>query len=124
VIEKLEKIKPLKGVYGNIDGQEIRQVFPKNLRFMCEEVDVWLTHIGGYPKRYNIDVKDEIKRNPPNLFISGHSHILKVMYDQQLNLLHINPGAAGNQGFHKVKTIIRFSIDKKEIKDLEVIELG
>lgn len=124
IIKKLEKIKPLKGVYGNIDGQEIRQLFPKNLRFKCEEVDVWLTHIGGYPNRYSTDVREEIKKNPPNLFISGHSHILKVIYDQKLNLLHINPGAAGNQGFHKVKTIVRFTIDKKEIKDLEVIELG
>lgn len=123
VIEKLEKIKPLKGVYGNIDGQVIRNIFPKNLRFMCEDVDVWLTHIGGYPNNYNIAVRNEIKINPPDLFISGHSHILKVIYDQKLDLLHINPGAAGNQGFHKVKTIVRFTIDKKEIKDLEVIEL-
>lgn len=124
VIEDLQKIKPLKGVYGNIDGQEIRTVFPKNLRFKCEEVDVWITHIGGYPNRYSKDVKDEIKINPPQLFISGHSHILKVMFDKKLKLLHINPGSAGKSGFHKVKTIVRFTIDGKDIKDMEVIELG
>lgn len=124
IIHKLKKINHVKGVYGNIDGQEIRQLFPKNLRFKCEEVDVWLTHIGGYPNKYSIDVKQEIEKNPPDLFISGHSHILKVMFDHKLNLLHINPGAAGKYGFHKIKTIVRFTIDKKKIKDLEVIELG
>ncbi|MDF1672621.1 MAG: metallophosphoesterase family protein [Vicingaceae bacterium] len=124
VIKQLTKIKPVRGVYGNIDGQEIRKLFPKHLKFTCEEVKVWITHIGGYPNRYSIDVRDRIKTNPPNLFISGHSHILKVMFDKKLNFLHINPGAAGKSGFHKVKTLIRFTIDKKEIKDLEVIELG
>lgn len=123
VVEQLEKMKPLKGVYGNIDGQDIRTRFPKNLRFNCEDVDVWITHIGGYPNRYNHDVREEIKKNPPKLFICGHSHILKVMYDEKLKLLHINPGAAGQQGFHKVKTIVRFTIDKNEIKELEVVEL-
>ena len=124
VIRSLTKIKHVRGVYGNIDGQDIRKYFPKHLRFKCEEVDVWLTHIGGYPGRYAPDIREKIKKNPPRLFITGHSHILKVMFDKKLNLLHINPGAAGKQGFHKVKTLIRFTIDGKEIKDLEVIELG
>ena len=125
VIDGLLKIVPtVRGVYGNIDGQDIRGYFPKNLRFKCEDVDVCMTHIGGYPNRYSLDVRDKIKKNPPKLFISGHSHILKVMFDKKLNLLHINPGAAGKHGFHKVKTIVRFTIDKENIKDLEVIELG
>lgn len=122
VIEQLEKLKPLKGVYGNIDGQTVRTRFPKNLRFNCEGVDVWITHIGGYPNRYSQEIKAEITNNPPKLFICGHSHILKVMYDEKLKLLHINPGAAGQQGFHKVKTIVRFTLDNNEIKDLEVVE--
>lgn len=125
VIDDLLKVVPtVRGVYGNIDGQDIRNYFPKNLRFNCEDVDVWMTHIGGYPNRYSLDVKEKIAKNPPKLFISGHSHILKVMFDKKLNLLHINPGAAGKHGFHKVKTIVRFTIDKENIKDLEVIELG
>lgn len=125
VCHELEKLnKPLIAVYGNIDGQDIRKIYPKNQRFKCEEVDVWITHIGGYPGRYSLDVRDELHRNPPDLFICGHSHILKVMYDKKLELLHINPGAAGNHGFHKVKTMVRFTIDKKEIRDLEVIEIG
>ncbi len=124
IIKQLTKIKPVRGVYGNIDGQDIRKVFPKELKFTCEEVKVWMVHIGGYPNRYSKEVRDRIKFNPPDLFISGHSHILKVMFDKKLNLLHINPGAAGKSGFHKVKTLVRFTIDKKDIKDLEVIELG
>ena len=123
VTDKLEAVKPLKAVYGNIDNAEIRKEFPLNNRFRCEEVDVWITHIGGYPGRYSPAVKDEIKRNPPKIFISGHSHILKVMNDKTLNLLHMNPGAAGKQGFHKKRTMLRFKIDAKEISDLEVIEL-
>lgn len=122
IIEQLERFKPVKGVYGNIDGQDIRTRFPKNLRFNCEGVDVWITHIGGYPNRYNQEIRAEITNNPPKLFICGHSHILKVMYDEKLKLLHINPGAAGQQGFHKVKTIVRFTLDNNEIKDLEVVE--
>ncbi len=124
VLKKLAKIKPLRGVYGNIDGQDIRKIFPKHLKFKCEEVKVWLTHIGGYPNRYSKEVKDKIKISTPDLFISGHSHILKVIYDKKLNLLHINPGSAGKSGFHKVKTVVRFTIDGKNIKNLEVIELG
>jgi uncharacterized protein len=124
VCEALEKLKPVTAVYGNIDGQDVRKIYPKHQRFMCEGVDVWITHIGGYPDRYSLDVKEQIARNPPKLFICGHSHILKVMYDKKLGLLHINPGAAGNHGFHTVKTMVRFVIDKETIKDLEVIELG
>jgi putative phosphoesterase len=124
VVKQLTKIKPVRGVYGNIDGQDIRSIFPKELKFTCEEVKVWLVHIGGYPNRYSKDVRERIKFNSPDLFISGHSHILKVIYDKKLKLLHINPGAAGKSGFHKVKTLVRFTIDKKDIKDLEVIELG
>ena len=122
--DRLAECAPLKAVYGNADGQDVRQVHPLHLRFKCEDVDVWMTHIGGYPKRYDINVRDEIKRNPPQLFISGHSHILKVMFDKELNLLHINPGAAGLQGFHQVQTFIRFTIDGKQVKDLEVVEFG
>ena len=124
VSDELQRIKPLKAVYGNIDGAEVRKEFPLNQRFKCEEVDVWITHIGGYPGRYSPAVKEEIKRNPPKLFISGHSHILKVMNDKNLSLLHMNPGAAGKQGFHQMRTMLRFKIEGKEIKDLEVIELG
>ena len=123
IIDELAKFKTIRAVYGNIDGQETRKVCPKNQRFICEEVDVWITHIGGYPDRYSSDVREDIKKNPPNLFISGHSHILKVMYDKKLNLLHMNPGAAGKYGIHKLITMLRFSIDGKEIKNLEVIEL-
>jgi putative phosphoesterase len=124
VIKQLTKIKPVRGVYGNIDGQDIRNIFPEELKFKCEEVKVWLVHIGGYPNRYSKHIKKRIEFNSPDLFITGHSHILKVIYDKKLKLLHINPGAAGKSGFHQVKTIVRFTIDKKEIKDLEVIELG
>jgi putative phosphoesterase len=121
--DKLAEFKPLKGVYGNIDGQDIRRIYPLNLRFTCEDVDVWITHIGGYPDRYNQAVKAEIYANPPQLFITGHSHILKVIYDKKISCLHLNPGAAGKQGRHKVRTLMRFSIDGDKIKDLQVIEL-
>ena len=124
VLDKLNKFKPTRAVYGNIDAAIIRKVCPLHQRFMCEEVDVWITHIGGYPKRYSPPIKEAIKKNPPKLFISGHSHILKVMYDNDLGLLHMNPGAAGKHGFHQVKTLLRFTIDGKDIKNLEVIELG
>jgi uncharacterized protein len=124
VSDELQKIKPLKAVYGNIDGAEIRKEFPLNQRFMCEKVDVWITHIGGYPGRYSPAVKEEIKKDPPKIFISGHSHILKVMPDKKLNLLHLNPGAVGKQGFHQMRTMLRFVIDGEDIRDLEVIELG
>lgn len=124
ITDELAKIKPLKAVYGNIDGTDVRRVHPLNQRFMCEDVDVFMTHIGGYPNRYSLEALTEIKRKAPQLFICGHSHILKVMFDERFKLLHINPGAAGIHGFHKVKTMVRFSIDGAKIKDLEVIELG
>ena len=115
---------PVRGVYGNIDGQDIRSEFPEQLLFNCEDVKVFMKHIGGYPGRYAPGVKDMIIKEKPLLFISGHSHILKVIYDDKLHCLHINPGAAGKQGWQKVRTIIRFVIDGKEIKNCEVIELG
>ncbi len=124
ILNRLEAIKPVRAVSGNIDGHIIRSMCPKDLRFKAEEVDVWITHIGGYPGRYAPEVRPEIFNHPPNLFICGHSHILKVQYDKNLQLLHINPGAAGKYGFHQVRTLVRFAIDGKEIKDLEVIELG
>lgn len=119
----LNNFRPLKGVYGNIDGQDIRTVYPEQLVFMCEEVKVMMRHIGGYPPKYNPETKIQLLTHKPQLFISGHSHILKVMYDDQLNCLHMNPGAAGKQGWHKVRTLIRFVIDGKEMKDCEVIEI-
>ena len=122
--DTLAAFKPLRGVYGNIDGKELRQTFPENLRFNSEGLDVWMTHIGGYPDRYSAQVKKEIYTNPPGLFISGHSHILKVMFDPKIGCLHINPGAAGKSGWHKVRTLIRFSISGDKIDNLEVIELG
>ncbi|MEL6863222.1 MAG: metallophosphoesterase family protein [Bacteroidota bacterium] len=124
VVEALEAFKPFKAVYGNIDGGVLRRSFPLDLRFNCEGLDVWITHIGGYPGKYNKRVREELRQNPPGLFITGHSHILKVMPDKQLGLLHINPGACGIHGFHKIKTIVRFSIDAGKVHDLEVIELG
>ena len=124
VTDELAKHKPVKAVYGNIDGQDVRIVWPKDQRFLCEGVDVWITHIGGYPGHYSPDVREKIKTSPPKLFICGHSHILKVMNDKKHDLLHINPGAAGISGFHKVRTLVRFTIDGKNIKEMEVVELG
>ncbi len=121
--EELLAFKPLKAVVGNIDNHLLRRMFPENLRFKCEAVDVWITHIGGYPGRYDKRINDEIRLNPPRLFISGHSHILKVMPDKKLNLLHVNPGAAGKNGFHHFVTAVRFIIDGREIRDLEVLEV-
>nr|WP_185150454.1 MULTISPECIES: metallophosphoesterase family protein [unclassified Apibacter] len=123
VSETLKKTVPVfKAVYGNIDGTEIRKEFPLNLRFFCEKVDVWMTHIGGYPGKYAPIIREEIKLNPPKLFICGHSHILKVMNDKKLHLLHMNPGAIGIYGFHKVRTMLRFEINQETIQNLEVIE--
>jgi predicted phosphodiesterase len=122
--DKLAAFKPIRGVFGNIDGQDIRRTYPLNLRFKCEDTDVWITHIGGYPDHYNQAVKPEIYINPPKLFIAGHSHILKVIYDKKISCLHLNPGAAGKQGWHKLRTMMRFSIDGDKILDLEVIELA
>lgn len=124
ITDALQKIKPVLAVYGNIDGQDVRKVWPKDQRFFCEKVDVWMTHIGGYPGHYAPGVREQIRSNPPKIFICGHSHILKVVYDKKLNLLHINPGAAGVHGFHTVKTLVRFTIDGETIKELEVVELG
>jgi len=124
VIEELEKIKPIRGVYGNIDEAKIRTIFPEVLSFKCEDVDVLMIHIGGYPERYSPLAKKEIAERKPKLFISGHSHILKAMFDKKNNLLHLNPGACGKTGWHKVRTMMRFTINKDEIKDLEIIELG
>ncbi len=121
---QLASFKPLKAVYGNIDGNDIRTIYPEQLVFNCEDVKVMMRHIGGYPPRYNPDTKKELLIHQPQLFISGHSHILKVIYDDKINCLHMNPGAAGKQGWHKVRTLIRFIIDGKDMKDCEVIELG
>ena len=114
----------IRGVYGNVDGPDIRAVYGEQLLFHCEDVKVLIQHIGGYPGRYAPGVKKEIEKEKVQLFVSGHSHILKIMYDGTLNCLHINPGAAGRQGWQTVRTIVRFTIEGKEIKDCEVIELG
>tara|TARA_B100000809_G_scaffold149298_1_gene146831 strand:+ start:42564 stop:43061 length:498 start_codon:yes stop_codon:yes gene_type:complete len=123
VADKIKALKPFRAVYGNIDDKIVRSEYPLDLKFTVEGVSVWITHIGGYPNKYNLRIREEIKIDTPKLFISGHSHILKVQYDQKLNLLHMNPGAVGKHGFHKVRTMLRFQIDKAEIKNLEVIEL-
>lgn len=122
VTREIEKIKPLKAVYGNIDGDKVRMDYPLHQRFMCENVDVWITHIGGYPGKYNPAIREALKLNPPKLFICGHSHILKVVSDKKLGLLHMNPGAIGKHGLHQVRTMLRFVIDGSQIKDLEVLE--
>jgi putative phosphoesterase len=124
VTDTLKSLKPLRAVYGNIDDATARLEFPLDNKFTVENVSVWITHIGGYPNKYNLRIREEIQQNPPKIFISGHSHILKVQFDKKLNSLHLNPGAAGNHGFHKVRTMIRFTIDKDQIKDMEVIELA
>ena len=124
IANELNSFKPLKGVYGNIDGYDIKSVYPEQLVFKCEKVKVMMRHIGGYPPRYNPETKKEILIHKPQLFISGHSHILKIMYDDKLNCLHINPGAAGKQGWQKVRTLVRFAIAGNDIKDCEVIELN
>ena len=123
VTDTLQKHKPLRAIWGNIDGAKARAEFTEHNRFMCEGVDVWITHIGGYPGRYDVRVREEIRRNPPKLFICGHSHILKVMFDKSLSCLHMNPGAAGKSGFHKIRTMLRFTIHGTDIKELEVVEL-
>jgi putative phosphoesterase len=124
VTDELSKMAPLRAVYGNIDNAEIRREFPLNNRFEVEGVDVLMTHIGGYPGKYSPAIREEIYGNPPKLFICGHSHILKVMPDKKLNLLHMNPGACGTHGFHQVRTMLRFTVHNGKIENLEVIELG
>ncbi len=124
VTDQLAEVAPVIGVYGNIDGDKVRREFPKNRRFLCEGVDVWITHIGGKPYVYNKETRGPIHANTPDLFICGHSHILRVEKDKRINCLYMNPDAAGIHGFHKIRTLLRFTIDKREIKDLEVVELG
>lgn len=123
VTDALKALKPLRAVYGNIDDVKIRQEFPLDNRFVCEGLDVWITHIGGYPGKYNARINETITKNPPKLFICGHSHILKVMPDKKLGLIHMNPGAIGKHGFHKVRTMLRFEISNAKIDHLEVIEM-
>ena len=124
VADYLSSLKPFRAVYGNIDGQDIRKRFPPKVRFMCEGTDVLMVHIGGYPGHYDRRIREELTSNPPGLFISGHSHILKVIYDKKLGFLHINPGAAGISGIHTTRTVVRFVIDRDKIRDLEVVEMG
>lgn len=124
VSETLKSYKTLRAVYGNIDGKELRLEFPLHQRFECEGLDVWITHIGGYPGRYHKDIRNTLESNPPGLFICGHSHILKVIYDKKNQLLHMNPGAAGKNGFHQKKTLLRFDIAKGKVENLEIIELS
>ena len=124
VTDEIKALKPLRAVFGNIDDANARMSFPLDEKFSVENVSVWITHIGGYPNKYNLRIKDEIQKNPPKIFISGHSHILKVQYDKKLQLLHMNPGAAGKHGFHKIRTMLRFELENGEIKNLEIIELA
>ncbi len=121
--DRLSDFRPLRAVHGNIDGADLRRLYPEVLRFRCEEADVLMKHIGGYPGRYDRSIAQQIRQRPPQLFISGHSHILKVMPDSSLHLLHINPGAAGLQGWQQVRTLVRFTVEGKNFKDLEVIEI-
>lgn len=123
VMDRLAEFRPFRGVYGNIDGQDIRKILPETNRFTLEGADVIMKHIGGYPGKYDNSIKKVLQESSPNLFISGHSHILKVKYDNELGLLHINPGAAGKYGFHTVRTLVRFNINNCNFSDLEVIEL-
>ncbi len=124
VIDELSKLKPVKAVWGNIDGSKARSLFKEDELFFCEGVKVFITHIGGYPGKYPARIREILLKEKPDLFICGHSHILKVMYDKSLNLLHMNPGSCGISGFHQLKTILQFEIEDKEIKNLNVIELG
>lgn len=124
VTDTIKELKTVRAVYGNIDGAQARVEFPLHNRFDCEGVQVWITHIGGYPGKYNPAIREALKQNPPKLFICGHSHILKVQYDKTLDLLHMNPGACGKSGFHQIRTMLRFVIDGDKVKDLEVVELG
>ena len=122
VTDTIKNYKPLRAVHGSIDDTNIKAEFPLNQRFTVEGVEVWMRHIGGYPNRYSKNIFDEINKNPPDLFICGHSHILRVIKDEKLNLLHMNPGAIGIKGFHKVRTMLRFNISNGNIYNLEVIE--
>jgi uncharacterized protein len=124
VLEQLQQFKPTRGVWGNIDGLSVRQQTQEHLRFRCEEVDVWMTHIAGRPGNYAKPIAQSLQQNSPQLLICGHSHICKVQYDQRLKTLYMNPGAAGRHGFHHVRTLLRFSLEQGKIENLEVIELG
>lgn len=125
VSDTLAAVAPLRGVYGNIDDQRIRAIHPKVLRFSCEGLEVYMTHIGGYPGRYQPEVREALRASPPHLYICGHSHILRIMPDPKLNnLLHINPGAAGRHGFHKVRTMVMFEVEEAKIRQLKVVEFG
>ncbi len=122
VADKLKAFKPLRGVFGNIDNHEIRSEYPETQVFEIEKLKILMIHIGGYPGKYHFRSRELIQNEKPGLFVCGHSHILKVIYDPKNQLLHINPGAAGNYGLHQVITLVRFSIDGSEIKDLEIFE--
>lgn len=122
--DELAAFKPLRAVYGNIDGHELRRAYPENHRFTLEGVRFWLTHIGGRPGNYDRRVQAELATAPPDVFICGHSHILRVIYDKKLNFLYLNPGAAGKSGFHKVRTLLRFTVEQGKTRDMEIVELG
>ncbi len=124
VLDTIKEIKPVRAVYGNVDDKTVRAEYPLDNKFEIEDITVWITHIGGYPDRYDKRVREDLKKERPTIFISGHSHILKVIFDKKLNILHLNPGAAGKHGFHQVRTMLRFSINKSKIENLEIIELG
>lgn len=124
VADKLKALKPIRGVYGNIDGKDLRLEFPEHLHFTCEEMKVYMTHIGGYPGKYPAAIKNQLLEHKPQLFICGHSHILKVMFDEKLQCLHLNPGAIGKHGWQQVRTLLRFSIDVNKVCDLEVVEFS
>lgn len=125
IADQLRKVAPVFGVYGNIDGDDVRKEYPLHQRFERDGVDVWMTHIGGLPGRYCIPIRDEIESNPPDMFICGHSHILKIARDQSLNrMLFVNPGAAGKHGFHLYRTAVRFEISSGKVKNMEVINMG
>lgn len=124
VVQSLREIAPVIGVYGNVDGTEIQDTYPRNQYFNREGLKIWMTHIGGKPGRYCLHIREEMEKTSPDIFICGHSHILKVSKDKDNNLLYMNPGAAGKQGLHQKRTIIRFEIDKRDINNMEVIELG
>ncbi|WP_020526759.1 metallophosphoesterase family protein [Flexithrix dorotheae] len=124
LLDELEKFKPLKAVYGNIDGKEIRTEAPEEQIFECAGMKIWMIHIGGYPPKYTRMIKEKLTEYKPDIFICGHSHILKIIFDKERKVLHINPGAAGNHGFHQIKTMVRFEINQGKVENLEVIELG
>ena len=123
VAQRLNEFRPLRAVYGNCDGGDLRLLYTERLRWKCEDVDVLMTHIGGYPGNYDPRIRSQIYASPPQLFIAGHSHILKIQYDHRLGMLCLNPGAAGKFGIHAIQTLLRLKIDGTQVKDLEVIEL-